>query len=373
MSKYTRYVGLDVHMKETVVSFAEEGSRRPPVAYGRIPSTPEALRKLVARLSDEGHDLSFCYEAGPTGYGVYRQLRASGHPCIVVAPSLIPRKPGNRIKTDRRDAVSLARLHRSGDLTSVWAPDEEQEAIRDLVRCREDMKRAQQKARQHLGSFLLRHGRIYPGRSKWTQAHSRWLETLRFDHPAQQIVFQEYVDTITACTGRVSALESEMERALETWSLEPIVRAQMALRGVALITAMTLAAELGDLTRFDSPRQLMAFVGLVPSESSTGDERRRGAITKTGNSHVRRILVESAWCYRHKARKTAFLQRRAERTTPGVQAIAWKAQTRLCGRYRRLLARGKPKGKVCTAIARELLGFIWAIAWELAPPEPPTR
>jgi transposase len=352
-------------MKETVVSVADAGSRRPPVEYGRIPSTPSAFRKLVSKLEDPGHSLSFCYEAGPCGYGVYRQLQGLGHSCTVVAPSLIPRKPGDRIKTDRRDASSLARLHRSGDLTPVWAPDEDQEAVRDLVRCREDAKRAQQQARLRLGSFLLRRGCIYPGRSKWTQAHRRWLESLRFTHPAQQIVFHEYADAVDTCTTRVAALEEEMHRALESWSLEPVVRAYMALRGINFITAMTLAAELGDLTRFDSPRQLMAFVGLVPSESSSGDTQRRGCITKTGNGHVRRVLVESAWCYRYQARKSAHLQRRAERTTPQVQAIAWKAQRRLCGRYRRLIARSKPKGKVCAAIARELIGFIWAIAWEM--------
>lgn len=368
MRKYTRYVGLDVHKGSIVVAIAETG-RRSPVEYGQIASTPEALRKLADKLGAGGHRLRFCYEAGPCGYGVYRQLRAMGHACIVAAPALIPRKPGDRIKTNRRDALKLARSHRSGDLTPVWVPDEQQEAIRDLVRCREDMKHAQRRARQRLGGFLLRHGCVYPGRARWTQAHSRWLETLHFDHPAQQIVFQEYVDAVAANTVRVKALEDEMIKALEAWSLEPVVRAQMALRGVNLITAMTLIAELGDVTRFDSPRQLMAFVGLVPSEASTGDDRRRGGITKAGNSHVRRVLVESAWCYRHRARKTACLQRRAERTTPEVQDISWKAQKRLCGRYRRLMARGKPKGKVCTAIARELLGFIWAIAWQLGTPE----
>ena len=365
MREYTRYVGLDVHLKETVVSVADEGSRRSPVEYGRIPTTPGALRKLGKKLDDAGHSLSFCYEAGPCGYSVFRELRNLGYSCTVVAPSLIPRKPGDRVKTDRRDASSLARLHRSGDLTPVWVPDEDQEAVRDLVRCREDAKRAQQKARQRLGSFLLRRGCVFPGRSRWTQAHGRWLESLRFDNPAQQVVFQEYMDAVTVCTTRVAALEEEMHRALESWSLEPIVRAYMALRGVNFITAMTLAAELGDLTRFDSPRQLMAFVGLVPSESSSGDTQRRGGITKTGNGHVRRILVESAWCYRYPARKSPHLQRRAEQTSPEVQAIAWKAQKRLCGRYRRLLARSKPKPKVCAAVARELLGFIWAIAWEM--------
>ena len=264
--------------------------------------------------------------------------------------------------------MSLARAHRNGDLTPVWVPDEEQEAIRDLERCREDMKHAERRIRQRLNSFLLRHRRSYPGRSRWTQAHFRWLETVRFDQPVQQLVFQEYVDAVKESQARVKGLDEEMHRALEGWSLEPVVRGVMALRGAAEITAMTTIAELGDVTRFDSPRQLMAFVGLVPGEHSSGDHRRRGAITKAGNAHVRRVLAEAAWCYRFPARKTAVLQRRAERTTPEIQAIAWKAQKRMCARYQHLLARGKPKNKVCTAIARELLGFIWAIAWELKEP-----
>lgn len=367
MRKSTKVVALDIHRESITVAIAE-GSRKAPRLYGTIPSTGEALSKLAAKLAGRSTSLRFCYEAGPCGYGAYRQLTAMGHACMVVAPSLIPRRPGERIKTDRRDAVALARLHRNGELTAVWVPDEEQEAMRDLERCREDMKHAERRVRQRLNSFLQRHGRLYSGRSRWTQAHFRWLETQRFDHPAQQIVFQEYVDAVQDAQARVKGLDQELRQALEGWSLEPETRGMMALRGVDTLTAVTTMAELGDITRFDSPRQLMAFVGLVPSEHSSGTHRQRGAITKAGNAHVRRILAEAAWCYRFPARKTAQLQRRAEQTSPAVQAIAWKAQKRLCGRYRTLTARGMPKNKVCTAVARELLGFIWAIAWELKRP-----
>lgn len=366
MRKSTRFVALDIHKNSITVALAEDG--KAPALYGTIDSTGAAVAKLAGKLSASGALLRFCYEAGPCGYGVYRQLRALGHACAVVAPSLIPRRPGDRIKTDRRDALSLARLHRNGELTPVWVPDAEQEAIRDLERAREDFKHAERRVRQRLAGFLLRHGRAYTGGRRWTQAHYRWLEAQRFDHPAQQIVFQEYVDETKHAKARIKALEKELEQALSDWTFAGQARDLMALRGVDTLTAITVLAELGDITRFDTPRQLMAYVGLVPSEHSSGQRRQRGAITKAGNAHVRRVLVESAWCYRFPARKTRHLQRRAEKAPPAVQDIAWKAQKRLCGRYRRLSARGMPKGKVCTAIAREMLGFIWAIAWEHGPP-----
>ena len=366
-SKDTKYVGLDVHKDTISVAIAASG-RGNPVFYGQIPSTPEALRRLVTQLAGKGSKVRFCYEAGPCGYEVYRQLVGWGYDCVVVAPALIPRRPGDRIKTDRRDALSLARLYRAGELTPVWVPDEEQEAIRDLVRCREDGKQQEQKARQRLNAFLLRHGKVYAGKSRWTQAHFRWLEGCRFAHPAQQIVFEEYVQTIRQASARVAALEEEMGRLWPRWSLGPVVEGLMALRGVSLITAMTVVAELGDITRFDSPRALMAYLGLVPGEHSSGQRQQRRGITKTGNGHVRRVLVEAAWCYRFPARKTAHLQRRAERTSEEVQAIAWKAQKRLGHRYRHLQNQGKLKVQVCTAVARELAGFIWAIAWQVTDP-----
>jgi len=284
---------------------------------------------------------------------------------VVVAPSLIPRRPGDRVKTDRRDSETLSRLHRAGELTAVWVPDEEQEAMRDLTRAREDMKHLERQSKQRLQAFLLRHGRGYSGKSKWTQAYWRWLERVRFPQPVQQLVLQEYIDSVRQQQARVAALETEMARALEHCQLAPVVEALMALRGCRLITAMTVVAELGDISRFDTPRQLMGFLGLVPSENSSGPRQRRGGITKTGNGHVRRVLIEAAWCYRFPARKSAPLQRRAEKTSPAVQAIAWKAQKRLCARYRHLQHRGLMSVKISTAVARELCGFIWAIVREV--------
>lgn len=366
MNEYAKYVGLDTHKETIVVAVATIG-RQPPELHGQIPNTPEAIRKLAKKLSPHGEVLAVCYEAGPCGYEIQRQLTQMGHVCEVVAPSLIPKKPGDRVKTDRRDAMQLARLFRAGELTTVWVPDREQEAMRDLTRAREDMKAIELKARQRLGAFLLRYGRIYDGKCRWTQAHFRWLETVRFDSPLQQFVLQEYIDAVRQAQQRVARLEEEMRRALPQWKLGPVVEALMALRGMDLVNAMMTMAELGDITRFDSPRQLMAHLGLVPTEHSSGGKRKQGGITKTGNSHVRRALVEAAWCYRFPARKTAHLRRRAEKTSEAVQAIAWKAQQRLCGRHRHLVNAGKLTVQVNTAVARELAGFIWAIAREVMP------
>lgn len=363
MEKFSKYVGLDTHKDTIAVAIADACGGRPRY-YGEIANTPLAVSELMKKVSPHGEVADYCYEAGPCGYGLYRQISAAGHVCHVVAPSLIPTKPGDRVKTDRRDSENLARLHRAGELTPVWVPDLEQEAIRDLTRGREDMKHLERQARQRLAAFLLRHGHRYTaGKSKWTLAYWRWLERVKFDHP----VLQEYIDSVKQQQQRVADLERGMQAALADWTLAPVVKGLMALRGCRLITAMTVVAELGDITRFDSPRQLMKYLGLVPSESSSGPKTRRGGITKTGNGHVRRVLVEAAWCYRFPARKTAPLQRRAEQTPEAVQAIAWKAQKRLCGRYRSLSKRGLLPQKTCTAIARELSGFIWAIACETMP------
>ncbi len=364
MNEYSKYVGLDVHKETIVVAIATAG-RGEAVLYGEIDHTPEALQKLAQKISIPGQRVVFCYEAGPCGYGVYRHLTGRGYDCLVVAPSLIPKKAGQRVKTDRRDALSIARLSRAGELTGVWVPEKEQEAVRDLTRAREDMKAMERHACQRLGAFLLRHSHTYPGKSRWTQAHFRWLEGLRFEYPSQQIVFQEYVDMVKHTQRRVEELEQQMRSALESWSMREVVTALMALRGVKLVTAMTVVAEVGDLTRFASARQLMSYLGLVPSEHSSGGKRKQGGITKSGNGHVRRVLVEAAWCYRFPARKTAVLQRRAEQTTAAVQEIAWKAQKRLCLRYRHLVSRGKRSVEACTAVARELAGFLWAIACEV--------
>lgn len=367
MDQFIKYVGLDTH-KDTIAVAIADASGGKPRFYGEIANTPAALSKLMKDVSPNGEAASYCYEAGPCGYGIYRQISDWGHDCSIVAPSLIPTKPGDRVKTDRRDCENLARLHRVAELTPVWVPDQEQEAMRDLVRAREDMKHLERQARQRLSAFLLRHGQGYDSKkSKWTQAYWRWLEHIRFAHPVQQVVLQEYIDSVKQQHQRVAELEQAMSQALATWSLAPVVKGLMALRGCRLITAMTIMAELGDITRFDSPRQLMSYLGLVPSESSSGPKTRRGGITKTGNGHVRRVLVEAAWCYRFPARKTAQIQRRAEQASDGVQAVAWKAQKRLCGRYQALTKRGLLPQKTCTAIARELAGFIWAIACEVRP------
>lgn len=369
MSDFIKYVGLDVH-KETIavaIADAQGGEVR---YHGEINNTAEEVVRLVRRLRKEGSILSFCYEAGPCGYGLHRQLKDLHQACQVVAPSLIPKKPGDRVKTDRRDSLTLARLLRAGELTPVWVPDEAQEALRDLTRAREDMKHLQRVAKQRLSAFLLRHGRRYPGKKNWSQAHFRWLETQKFSQPVQQVVFQEYIDTVQAMTKRVAGFDAQIEAAGTESAFAKQIEGYMALRGIDRLTATTLVAELGDLRRFPDAPQLMKYLGVVPSEHSSGNTKSRGGITKTGNGHVRRVLVEAAWTYRHPARKSPLLQRRAEKASEAVQEIAWAAQKRLCARYRMHEARGKKKVLVCTAIARELVGFIWAIGQAQPSPAP---
>jgi transposase len=374
--RYGAYVGLDVHKDTVTVAVAYPG-RDAPAYRGEIAHTPKAVRKLAERLSGEfgGEVLLFCYEAGPCGYGLYRQLLELGHECEVVAPSLIPRKPGERVKTDRRDALKLAQLLRSGDLTAVWVPDAEQEAMRDLTRARADMKGQEQKARQQLNAFVLRHGHVWPGnKTRWTRTHYNWLESLKFAHDWQQVVLQEYIDAVSAASRRVADITMQMERVLPAWSLAPVVDSLTALRGVDKLTAMVLLAELGDLSRFASPKQLMAYLGLVPSEHTSNDRRRQGPITKTGNRHARRMLVESAWSYRFPARQTAHLKRKAATASEQAKAISWRAQKRLCGRYRTLNQAGKNTKQTTVAIARELVGFVWDIACrEMPKVQPATR
>ena len=367
MNEFSKHIGLDVHGDS--ISASEADCDASEVRFiGKIANTPEAVAKLVKQLKPGGGRLSFCYEAGPCGYGIYRQLLALGQDCRVVAPSLIPKKAGDRVKTDRRDSLMLARLHRAGELTAVWVPDGEHEALRDLTRAHGDMKDLERRARQRLLAFLLRQGRRFEGKTNWTQAHFRWLETVKFDHPVQQIVMQEYIDAVVSGGKRVKALEKQIEQAARAAVVWPVIEALMALRGVALLTATITVAEIGDLKRFANAPQLMAYLGLVPSEDSSGNRQRRGAITKTGNSHVRRVLVEAAWTYRHPARKTRTLQKRGERCDEKVQAIAWDAQKRLCHRYRHLIGGGKLKVQAATAVARELAGFIWAIGQAVPAP-----
>jgi transposase len=366
MAEPITYVGLDVHKETIAAALAAAGGRGEVREYGTIANTPAALKALASKLARSGATLRLCYEAGPCGYGIQRQLSAAGHECMVVAPSLIPRRPGERIKTDRRDAANLARLHRAGELAPVWVPDQAHEAIRDLVRARQAAVRALRQARQQLSGFLLRHGHHY-NRRAWAQMHRRWLAGLRFEQPAHHLVLEDRIATIEAATARRDRLEARIEAALPDWSLAPVVRALQALRGMALIAAATLVAELGDIARFDNPRQLMAYLGLVPSERSSGSTRRQGAITKAGNGAARRMLIEAAWSYRFPARISRELLLRQEGLAKSIRDTAWKAQERLCRRHRKLARAGKPANVATAAIARELAGFVWAIAGQAQP------
>jgi transposase len=357
-----RFIGLDVHAETIAVAIAEQhGEVR---SLGIVPNRPESVRKLMKKLGPAAH-LRVCYEAGPTGYVLYWQLTALGVKCEVVAPTLVPVKAGDRVKTDRRDAVKLARSYRAGDLTPVWVPDAAHEALRDLVRAREAAKKDQLRARHRLGKFLLRHGRRPPTVMKaWTQAHLTWVKSaVRFDHAAQEATLLDYIHEVDHVAARIKRLESAIDAAvnLAPPRLRAVIEALQALRGVALVTAVTIAAEVGELSRFAKPRQLMGYSGAVASEDSSGSRTRRGGITKAGNAHLRRVIVEAAWAYRYRPAVGAALRKRQAAVSAEVKEIAWKAQHRLHGRYRALTARGKCKQQVVTAIARELLGFVWAI------------
>jgi transposase len=368
MGKYSEvFVGIDTSKNKHAVAIADVGRDGEVRYFGEIDSAPATVERVLKKLSGKYEKVRVCYEAGPTGYGLYRQVLALGHECTVVAPSLIPKKPGDRIKTNRRDAVTLARLFRAGELTSVWVPDAVHEAVRDLVRARESVAADVRKKRQQLLSFLLRHGRVYSGSKHWTQAHRRWLAKQAFEQPAQQIVFQDAVDAIEYCVERLIRLEEQLHTIVPKWSMAPVVDAYQAMRGVSFIVAVTFVSEIGDARRFDNPRQLTAFLGLVPSENSTGDNVRRAGLTLTGNRRARRALVEGAWTYRYQARVSTNLQKRLEGLPKEVRDIAWKAQVRLCGRFRRLTAKGKKAPVITAAIAREMAAFLWAIGQHVAP------
>jgi transposase len=361
----TLYVGLDVHKDSIAVAYVAKDHDAEVIYLGTIGTRPCDIDQLVRKLQSKAPHLVFVYEAGPCGYWLYRYLRKKGYVCWVVAPSLIPKKAGDRVKTDRRDTVQLARLMRLGDLTPVSVPKVEDEANRDLTRAREDALRDLKAAKFRLKAFLLRHDIRYTDRASWGPAHLRWLAEVVCPTPAQQIVFQAYVRAVTEHTERLQRLEQALYEQVKSWRLHPVVEALQALRGVQFTVAAITVAELGDLARCDNPRQLMKFLGLIPSEYSSAGKRRQGSITKAGNTHARRALVEWAWAYRYPAKVSRHLQLRLETPPKAIQDISWKAQVRLCKRYRRLIARGKHANQVVVAIARELVGFMWAIAQQV--------
>jgi transposase len=363
MTEYSAgYVAFDTAKLHHAVAIAEAG-RDGEIRYlGEIDTTRQATAKLVRKLAAQYQPLTFCYEAGPTGYGLYRQIRELGHDCLVAAPSLIPRKPGDRVKTNRRDALSLARQLRAGDLTAVWVPDERHEAMRELIRVRWMTVRDLRAKRQQVSSLLLRLGRHYPGKTTWGKAHRSWLASQQLSHLEQRLALEELLVAVRQAEERVRRLEQAMREAMNGWPMAALVTALMALRGFDFVAAATLVAEIGDFSRFATPRALMAWLGLVPSETSTGEHVQRGGITKTGNRRARQLLVECAWSYRHPARVGPGKLARLEAVSQAVRDIAWKAQTRLTKRFRALLRAGKKEVVAITAVARELAGFMWAIA-----------
>lgn len=361
--KTTRFLGLDVHADTIAVAVAEAGRDGEVRSVGIIPNRPEAVRKLIKKLGGPV-GLRACYEAGPTGYALYWELATLGVECEVIAPTLVPMKAGDRVKTDRRDAVKLARSHRAGELTAVWVPDAAHEALRDLVRAREAAKKDQLRARHRLGKFLLRLGRRPPKQTRtWGVVHMRWLRGQRFDHPAQQAVMVDYLAEVDHVADRIKGIEQAIDDAIASAPADTraLVEGLQSLRGVAKLTAVTIVAEVGRPSRFPGPKQLMAYAGVVPSEHSSGTSRRQGGITKTGNAHLRRVIVEAAWSCRHRPAIGAALRARQQGQSNEVREIAWKAQHRLHRRYTKLAAKDKPKQKIVTAVGRELLGFVWAI------------
>jgi transposase len=360
--KRIKFVGLDVHADTIAVAVAaQEGEAR---SLGIIPNRAESIRKLVGKLGPIER-LRFCYEAGPTGYALYWQLTQMGAQCEVVAPTLVPVKAGDRVKTDRRDALKLARNYRAQELTAVWVPDAAHEALRDLVRAREAAKKDQLRARHRLSKFLLRHGRRPPvGINSWTVKYLEWVQReVHFTERAQEVTLLDYLHEVQHAAARIVRLEQAIDEAAQSAppQMRAVIAALQALRGVAKISAVTVVAELGNVSRFTRARQLMAYGGIVASEDSSGQRIHRGKITKTGNAHLRRVVVEAAWAYRHRPAIGAALRKRQEPVSEKVKEISWKAQQRLHARYMKFILKGKNKGVVITAVARELLGFLWAI------------
>jgi len=365
-----RYIGLDVHKATISAAIAEESGV--PTSYGRIPNDPAAMRTLMTRLGGPQVELRVAYGAGPTGYALHRQLTSMAISCMVVAPSLIPKQPGNKVKTDRRDALKLARLLRSGDLTPVWVPDEAHEALRNLVRARADAKADQLRAKHRLSKFLLRQGCWPPvGVRNWSKRYVTWLHQLEFEHLPDRVVFADYLTEVTAAGERIKRLEVALYECAQSSRQVALIRALQAFRGIAFLSAVTLVAEAGDLRRFRTAPQFMAYAGMVPSESSSGGKQQRGSITKTGNSLLRHVLGEAAHHARHAPRVTSKVKQRQTDLPADIVDLAWRAQVRLHTRYRHLSGRIGAL-KALTAIARELAGFVWAAGQALQEEEVPT-
>ena len=363
MSQRTRFLGLDAHAKTIAVAVADDAAQ--PEAYGEVPNDPSAVRKLIGHLGGDGIHLVAAYEAGATGFALHRQLTTLGVECMVVAPSLIPTRPGDRVKTDRRDALKLCRLLRTGDLTPVWVPDEEHEALRDLVRARSDAKQDEVRAKHRLSKLLLRRGITPPLNVRpWTRAYLKWLDQLRCGHIADQIVLDDYRQQVRSARDRVARLDVSLVHCASTGRHAPLLNALQAFRGIGFLTAVTIVAEAGDMRRFATARQFMSFTGLVPSEHSSGGSQRRGHITRCGNAGLRHVLGESAHHARHAPAVTSTLRRRQRGIAPEIVQASWRAQERLHHRYRHLAGRvGRPIA--LTAVARELAGFVWAVGQQV--------
>ncbi|WP_341501454.1 IS110 family transposase [Gallaecimonas sp. GXIMD4217] len=358
----TLFIGLDVHKETTDVAWVSDQLGEAVQYHGTILTNIRSFDKLIKNQLAKATKLCVIYEAGPCGFWLYRYLQRRGVECWVIAPALIPKAPGDKVKTDKRDAMTLARLARSGDLQPIYVPDERDEAIRDLIRCREDAMLDLRQARQRLKSFLLRHGHPCSGRQNWTEAYRRHLADISFAEPASKITYQHYINIVTERYERLQRLELELQTLADSWRWYPLVQRLTVLRGIRFLSAVTLVAELGDLRRFASPRSLMNFVGLTPAEHSSGQREWRGGITKCGNSHARRILIEAAWAYRFPPKVSRELETRQQGHSIKLQSRSWEIQQRLCGRFRALKARGKEYNKVVTAVARELSGYLWELA-----------
>ena len=365
------FIGLDTHKEHTEVAYTLDGREHSSAHFGKIKTTKQAFVKLVRHFTSKypHATLHFVYEAGPCGYWIYRLLTKMGHCCYLVAPSLIPKKPGKRVKTDKRDALMLTQLLKNGDIDPIYVPEPEDEAMRDLSRAREAAMHDLNDAKYRLHAFLLRNNIIYGGDTNWSLKHMRWLTEMILPPPVQQIVLQEMIQSITERTNRLQRLNNELTHQVKNWRYYPVVKAIQALRGVRLLVATGVIAELGDLSRFDHPRKLMSYVGLTPSEHSSGGSRKLGGITRCGNTRARRLLVEGAHSYRYTANISKELQIRQEGLPKEVIDTAWKAQLRLCKRYQKLMQRGKHRNVVITAIAREMIAYIWSISREVVLPK----